>query len=150
MKKVRQGQLLRSMDAKLFVKQHKAPCSDCPWTRKSLPGWLGPNSINTWIGAAHGEGFIACHTRAMTEEAATATLEANTVHLQCKGHWQCAGAAIYRANVCKTPRHPLVLQLPPDRVKVFSFHEFERHHGPAMLGMGLGNDMSLEEMEEEE
>lgn len=41
---------------------------------------------------------------------------------------QCAGSAIYRANICKMPRDPAVLRLPPDTKRVFAFEEFAEHH----------------------
>jgi hypothetical protein len=42
---------------------------------------------------------------------------------------QCAGAAIYRANVCKEPRRQELLRLPADKVKVFAWPtEFWAHH----------------------
>ncbi len=94
--------------------QHKKPCGDCPWSRKSLRGWLGGSSVSTWLQQVHGEGKIMCHT--------------------LKGP-QCAGAAIYRANVFKSPRDKSVLQLPQDLKRVFGFDEFEQHHakGPASI-----------------
>ena len=90
--------------------QHVQPCSDCPWRRDALPSWLGALSVEDWIQAAHGESRIDCH-----------------VH---KGP-ECAGAAIYRANVCKTLRDPSRLKLPPDRARVFATPaEFRAYHGP--------------------
>jgi hypothetical protein len=42
---------------------------------------------------------------------------------------QCAGAAIYRANVCKVPRDRTILELPADGRLVFaSAREFLAHH----------------------
>lgn len=61
-----------------------------------------------WVTAAHGESTIECHT----------LLGA-----------QCAGSAIYRANVCKLPRDPGTLRLPANRLEVFSSRaEFVAHH----------------------
>lgn len=88
--------------------QVNSPCSDCPWSRRSLPGWLGSSSKEEWIQAAHGEGMIECHTRLEN---------------------QCAGAAIYRANMAKMCRDRSILRLPADRDKVFSTpQEFLDHH----------------------
>jgi hypothetical protein len=88
-------------------KQHKKPCADCPWARASLSGWLNGESPDEWLARAHGEVKIPCHL-------VTA---------------QCAGAAIYRANVCKRPRSPDILQLPKDKVAVFDGPaEFKAHH----------------------
>lgn len=85
--------------------QHTSPCADCPWARKSIPGWLGEHTAEEWLLYAHGEAIIPCH---------------------CVTH-QCAGAAIYRANVCKrVPEGGL--KLPSDKNRVFSFNEFKAHH----------------------
>jgi hypothetical protein len=101
-------QMLTHRDAKPRKRQHTAPCSDCPWARKALHGWLGGMSAQEWIQAAHGESRAECHT---------------------VSNQQCAGMAIYRANVHKVVRDPSVLSLPANRVSVFaSFTEFLNHH----------------------
>ena len=89
--------------------QHTTPCHDCPWRRKAIPGWLGEDEAKDWIERAHGECAVECHTN--------------------EGH-QCAGMAIYRANVAKSTRYPsLILELPHDTVSVFaSPAEFYAHH----------------------
>lgn len=87
--------------------QHTTPCSDCPWSRDSLHGWLGGASPEEWIATAHSDAVIECHT--------------------LRGA-QCAGAAVYRANVCKSPRGD-ALRLPRDTAAVFSNPmEFTAHH----------------------
>lgn len=91
-----------------MTKQHSKPCSDCPWARKALEGWLGGTSIDEWLAEAHGEARIDCHVLLGP---------------------QCAGAAIYRANVLKRPRNPDILRLPADTALVFAGpHEFRAHH----------------------
>ena len=96
-------------EAKPAKRQHKSPCCDCPWSRESLPGWLGGLTTRQWLSEAHGEIRIECHT--------------------LKG-MQCAGSAIYRGNVCKQPHDPSILLLPANREEVFSTPmEFEAHHG---------------------
>lgn len=103
-----------SEEARTANRQHTAPCSDCPWSRKSYPGWTGPNTVEQWIACVHSEQRINCHTRK-----------------QRSGEfWQCAGAAIYRANVCKRLRDHTLLELPPNQL-AFTWGEFERHHGKA-------------------
>lgn len=88
--------------------QHRKPCADCPWARKSIPGWLGNNSAQRWCEMAHGEESIDCH---------------------CTTNQQCAGAAIFRANIFKSVRDPRALVLPPDKGTVFSWdNEFLDHH----------------------
>jgi len=101
-------QLVTSEHTQLSDKQHTKPCSDCPWSRKSVQGWLGPCTKEEWVQIAHGEGRIDCHV--------------------FEGP-QCAGAAIYRSNVGKRPRDRDTLLLPKDKVRVFSSPvEFLDHH----------------------
>lgn len=102
------GQLLTGDQARTVKTQHKSPCSDCPFARKSLAGWLGSFSPSRWLWIIHGEGRVDCHTRVPM---------------------QCAGAAIFRGNVCKSPHDPERLVLPQDTVRVFSNdQEFLNHH----------------------
>lgn len=105
----RQLQLLSSDDAVPAQGQHTKPCSDCPWARNALAGWLGSMTPEQWLANAHGEARIDCHTLAGA---------------------QCAGAAIYRANMAKLPRDASLLRLPADRERVFATPaEFRTHHG---------------------
>lgn len=99
---------MTSEEAKPSKKQHTKPCSDCPWTRTSLNGWLGSASVGWWIDIAHSETLVDCHT---------------------VSNQQCAGITIYRANVCKLTRDPEILRLPADRKTVFASRvEFVDHH----------------------
>lgn len=101
-------QLISSDEAVPASKPLTQPCSDCPWARTALPGWLGGMSIDEWLQAAHSETLVDCH---------------------CTTNQQCAGLAIYRANVLKTPRHPSIQRLPADRDTVFTTpDEFRTHH----------------------
>lgn len=105
---MKQRQLLTVEDAVETKCQHKTPCSDCPWARKAVRGWLGEASKEDWIQSAHGEARIECHTM--------------IPH-------QCAGAAIYRANVIKSCRDQSILKLPANKSLVFSTpFEFLAHH----------------------
>lgn len=101
-------QLISSDDSVPATEQHKAACSDCPWARTALPGWLGALSADDWLKEAHGEADIECHVLTGV---------------------QCAGAAIYRANIGKLPRDAALLRLPADKAKVFATpSEFLAHH----------------------
>jgi hypothetical protein len=88
-----------------------------PLARVAIPGWLGPYTAEKWLNAAHGEGAIACHQT-----------------IPDGGGWgddtrQCQGAAIFRANVCKSPRNPTVADAPQDKATVFASNvEFIAHH----------------------
>lgn len=105
---MKQKQLLTCHDAVVTKKQHTTPCSDCPWARKSMPGWLGAYTMAEWLQAAHGEGTSECHTRVDK---------------------QCAGFATFRANIVKVPRDPAAFRLPRNTTTVFaSDAEFIAHH----------------------
>ena len=106
MKKRRQ--LISCDEATQAKGQHQDPCSDCPWSRCALPGWLGSSTAEQWVEIAHSDALVECHT----------LLGA-----------QCAGVAIYRANNAKLPRDPRVLRLPRDTLEVFtSPDQFKLHH----------------------
>jgi len=89
--------------------QPENPCSDCPLRRDSLSGWLGGTGTpDDWVACLHSDARMDCHV--------------------LRGA-QCAGAAIYRANVYKSPRDKTVLRLAPNREQVFSSPgEFVTHH----------------------
>ena len=100
-------QLISSDEAVEAKCQHNKPCSDCPWARTALKGWLGGVSVGDWIKVAHNDQKVDCHT--------------------LNGS-QCAGLAIYRANVCKLVRGD-ALKLGVNRETVFSNPtEFINHH----------------------
>lgn len=104
---MKRKQLISSNEAVEAKAQHTKPCSDCPWARNALPGWLGNMTAPQWVQAAHGEAVVECHALTGVE---------------------CAGLAIYRANVAKLPRFSS-LRLPADRVKCFATpDEFLYHH----------------------
>lgn len=106
--------LVAGDEARAATSQHHRPCSDCPWRRDSLPGWLNDKPPQWWTDRAHGEDKILCH-----------------VHLGA----QCAGAAVYRRNAAKQCRDQEILKLPPDHEAVFSNRaQFVEHHSrPAIL-----------------
>jgi hypothetical protein len=104
--------------------QHTKPCAECPWRRGACKGWLGPETgyPQVYINAAHGEEIIECHLSHINE---------------------CAGAAIYRANVSKRTRHGGELKLPADTTTVFaSPEEFIEHHTQGLGKAKHGSDSS--------
>lgn len=96
----------------------KKPCNECPWLRTARRGHLGPNTAVEWAEIAHGEGPVACHeTIKYTGQ-------------DWKEMRQCAGMAIFRANIFKTPRHPRVVRADERNTElVFAWDdEFIAHH----------------------
>ena len=106
-------------EAKQTTRQHKKPCSDCPWARTALKGWLGQMTADEWLSLAHWDGTAECHTKIGPD-----------------GAHECAGLAIYRANTCKQPPTG-AMKLPADREKVFSnpMEFYEHHTGEKLTGM---------------
>lgn len=106
--------LVAGDEAEIALRQPTEPCSDCPFARNALRAWLGILSVDEWLRCAHGETVIDCH--ALIGEAGES--------------FQCAGAAIYRANVAKKcwPQTG-TLELPRNKTKVFSSPmDFRSHH----------------------
>jgi hypothetical protein len=105
-------------------KQHDKPCSDCPFARTALRGWM-PSPPMEWVMMAHGEGRIECHT--LLPPASEGSRRGPGERK--RAGYECAGAAIYRSNVCKSPRDKTLLVLPQDKKLVFvSPKEFLAHH----------------------
>ena len=105
---MKQHQLVSSDEAPPTTGQPTTPCSDCPWSRDSIPGWLGGATVDDWLTAIQSDEPIDCHA--------------------LKGP-QCAGAAIYRGNTFKLPRDPGVLRLDANKTHTFSGpDEFREHH----------------------
>ncbi|WP_266032422.1 hypothetical protein [Brucella intermedia] len=104
---MKRRQLISSDEAVEGKVQHKKPCSDCPWARTALNGWLGGATPEEWLRTAHSDTYVDCHTIK---------------------NQQCAGLAIYRRNVCKRVEPPL-LTLEADKETCFATPtEFKEHH----------------------
>jgi hypothetical protein len=100
-------QLISSAEAITATKQHTEPCSDCPMARTALNGWLGGATPDEYCRLAHSDHVVNCHVIK---------------------NQQCAGIAIYRANVCKRVDSPN-LKLSKNSEKVFGTPmEFLEHH----------------------
>lgn len=98
---------------------HKTPCSECPWRREHMPGWLGGYSIDAFLGQIQHDGPpLPCH---------------KTIPTGGEARSMCAGALIFMRNSCKSAQHPdygdAREQVEPDPVAVFQWpHEFRAHH----------------------
>ncbi len=76
----------------------KAPCSDCPFRKKSLPGWLGPWQPWDLLRSVDADVPFPCHqTIAEDHEERGQSLD----QMQ-----SCAGAALFLANRYKLSRDP--------------------------------------------
>lgn len=97
------------------------PCAECPWRREAVRGYLGPHTAEEWVEIAHSDSPIACHMTIKHNDQDWAELR------------QCGGSTIFRANICKTPRHPNVAVADEtDTEQIFSWDgEFIDHHKAA-------------------
>lgn len=101
----------------------KRPCSECPWRRTASRGWLGPLDAGEWVKLAQSDHPIACHTTIPDG------FDVDADDHRVGEMRQCAGAAIFRSNICKSPRDDTIVDLPADRQRVFARPaEFIAHH----------------------
>ena len=100
------------------------PCKACPFRRKSLPGYLGEATPESFIIEISMERPLPCHP----------TIDYDDPNWL--GRWTnqkigriCAGSLILSANICKKPRDPRFPRLPCDTSEVFATHrEFIDYH----------------------
>jgi hypothetical protein len=107
--------------------QHKTPCATCPFKRTAWKGFIGGvQTPKEFADLAMSEARMPCHTHLPDgvdygQAQIPGTKEYNAP--------QCAGRAIYWANVAKIPRDRSLLKLPRDTATVFSWPpEFIEHH----------------------
>jgi hypothetical protein len=95
------------------------PCKGCPFRRDITPGALGGGVVETYIGQAFGPFVLPCHSASDYDPRTTTAADP-----------QCAGAAIFRANVGVAGLMPKgIHSLPADPVAVFAdAAEFIAHH----------------------
>ena len=113
--------------------KHKKPCSECPWRRKSLNGWLGGYPLDDFINNIQFDGApLPCHK---TSHFAKDPLDEDDLDF-------CAGALIFMKNSCKYPHHPeygdVLEKIEKDTDNVFHWpQEFRDHHSKDFV---LGED----------
>lgn len=108
------------------MKDQQRPCAQCSFTKTTKPGNLGGSTPDVYIGQAEGPFMVPCHmlcdfTDPNWKEKAFET-------------GQCAGMAIYRANLGLSDKMPSdLLRLPPSPEVFESHEEFLAHHGEMPL-----------------
>ncbi len=76
----------------------RVPCTECPYSRKTEPGKLGGSMPAVFIGQALGPFLLSCHMDPDYEK-----------NNRSPALLQCAGAAIFRANIGAAPLLPAAL-----------------------------------------
>lgn len=100
----------------------KTPCPACPYSRTCEPGALGGSPVEKYIGQALGPFLLPCHQHCDFTDP--------DWKLKVESTPQCAGAAVFRANLGVNALMPKGLhELPANRGTVFSTAaEFVAHH----------------------
>jgi hypothetical protein len=113
-----------------FVEPVPKICNDCPFRRKSAPGWLGNSSPEGFIDCIQRDEPLPCHQ----------TIDYDDPHWLAKWMRQrdtgrmCAGALTLMANKLQRAHTPGFPTMPRDVENVFSNSvEFVRHHREAAV-----------------
>jgi len=96
----------------------RRPCPGCPFARACAPGGLGGSPVEVYIGQLLGGFWLPCHSNPDYNQQTDATVS------------QCAGAAIFRANLgIDAILPPMLHRLPEDQAAVFgTVEQFVAHH----------------------
>lgn len=97
----------------------RKPCAQCPFSRRTEPGLTGGTCPTVYVGQSIGPFWLPCH---MDPKYKANRLDTDAL--------QCAGAAIFRANIGVTELLPeQLLRLEADTQRVFAnFEELIAHH----------------------
>jgi hypothetical protein len=105
------------------------PCKECPFRKRSPPGWLGPWEAEELLMVA-GRHDLACHM----------TVHRGEDHTPMPHHQACAGAALHMNNKLQVAFHPSLVELQdklkdsPEAKNVFKdTTEYLMHHAPEIL-----------------
>jgi hypothetical protein len=112
-----------------YVEPVSKVCNDCPFRRKSMPGWLGGSSPEGFVDCLQRDEPLPCHQTVDYDD--PKWLEKWTAQEAGK---MCAGALIFMANKAQRPRDREFPTMPPNKTDVFSNSvEFVRHHREAAI-----------------
>jgi hypothetical protein len=102
-------------------KRLKKACGACPYSKTVVPGALGGSDPDVYVGQGHGPFYLPCHK--------TCDFDNPDWKTDSQTPLQCAGAAIYRANIDRAKLMPLTLHtLPKDDSCFGSPEELLAHH----------------------
>jgi len=103
----------------------KKPCGECPFRRKSIPGWLGADNAAGFMATTMADHPMPCHS---TVDYERADWNDDLFSAETEARY-CAGALIFFANIGKLSRDRNRPRLPADPKNVFKTPaEFIAHH----------------------
>lgn len=113
-----------------YVESAAKPCSDCPFRRNAMPGWLGESSPEGFLDCIQRDEPLPCHQTINYEDPdwlVKWSRQRNTGRM-------CAGSLIFMANKAQRPHDPTFPTMPADKATVFANSvEFVRHHREAAV-----------------
>lgn len=107
----------RDMPWDLRQLRHKKPCSDCPFKKESLPGWMGGFSLDSYAQPPSVGMPTSCHQADFGSRSPKTTF--------------CAGSCAVIANDAELERHviyPAVDEVGPREDCFPSVEAFVQHH----------------------
>jgi hypothetical protein len=116
------------------MKNRKTPCDACPFGKQAKKKTLGGNVPEVYIGQLHGPFWLPCHQDPNYDNKKSDPAIVG----------QCAGAAIFRANLGINEAMPAQLNIceADTELSFTSVEEFYKHH------MGEDREFSQEEIME--
>lgn len=102
------------------MKQHRKPCSECPFGKQAKVKTLGGSEPEVYIGQILGPFWLPCH-----EDPKYKGKQSNPNKVA-----QCVGASIFRANLGLNRIMPKALDIceADPELSFTSFEEFAKHH----------------------
>ena len=124
-------------------------CAECPFSAKSLKGWLGPHTIDAVIEAQETEGLFSCHM-ARKENMTIDEIESGAVRM-CRGYIASStksglifGDSDKNGKELKRLQQLIIKEDFEDQNIILSQNEFKEHHG--RMDMAKRLNISQEEL----
>ncbi len=99
----------------------KKPCNECPFRRKSIPGWMGDATPEEFIEATMADAAMPCHMTVDYEDP-------NWPSMNQPETSYCYGALVFFRNTCKKSRDKERPIAEPSKDVFAHRMEFLNHH----------------------
>ena len=108
--------------------ERKTMCAECPFRKKSAPGWLGPWSVDEFEQIINSDSQFVCHdviNKMSDDNVPTSIIEDVGQH--------CVGLLRYRNSLCRLSRDPEVAEVQRELrsvqdEEIIPAREFRTHH----------------------
>ena len=108
----------------------KTVCNDCPFSKDSLRGWLGPHTLEEILDTQQYEGLFSCHMR-RKDESSEEEIRNGSLPI-CRGFIASASASCKLFGQTPTTGPELKrlqdMLTPNDKENILSRWEFKNHH----------------------